>query len=320
VTTESGRDACHGFGLAIDLLDGIVCDGLASGHGAGSSPPTTVRLGRRGHIEDLWQSDGAETMRELRAGEQLIFSVAHHEGVGYLLTMPAFGRFLIEESGATIVCEPSAAEWSTALLAQALPLACTLRGYEPFHASGVVVGGRALMISAPVLSGKSSLAAHLVATGALLLSDDVVAVDASGGELRAHPAGRWLRLRPPEDECFAGADGGGLRPAGSEDGRSRYEAPLAAGPAPLAAVYLLERGGPGGAAVSPVRGAGIALLAATYNLSVRTPQRLRRQFELAHRLSAEIGVFRVAMSADSDAHRHAGIVREHFESEVLARP
>jgi hypothetical protein len=320
VTTESGRAACHGFGLAIDLLDGIVCDGLGSGHGAGSPPSTVVRLGRRGHIDDIWQSDAAETTRELRAGEQLIFSVAHLADVGYLLTMPAFGRFLIDEAGASVICEPSVAEWSTALLVQALPLACTLRGYEPFHASGVVLDGRALIISAPVLSGKSSLAAHLVASGALLLSDDVVAVDASGGDLRAHPGGRWLRLRPPADAWFADAGGGGRRPAGSEDGRPRYEAPLAAEPAPLAAVYLLKRDGAGAAAVSRVRDAGLALLAATYNLSVRTPQRLRRQLELAHRLSSEVGVFRVAMSADSDAHHHASVVRDHFTSEIAARP
>jgi hypothetical protein len=313
------RPAAHAFGLAIDLLDGIEPDGLAQGHGSGAVPPTAVRLAPAGHIEDTWPSERARTTRELRSGRELIFSVAHVPDVGYLLTMPAYGQFLIDPDGMSILCRPTTiAEWSTALLVQALPLAATLRGLEPFHASGVTLDGRALMVCASVLGGKSSLAAHLVDSGATLLSDDVVAVDARDSVIRAHPGGRWLHLRPPEDERVAVSGRGRLRPAGFDEGRRRYEAPLAASPQPLSAVYLLDRRRGGSLAIVRAHGSGFELLAATYNLSVREPRRLRRQLELAHRIASEVDVFRVAVSPAADARDHARFMQQHFESHVLA--
>jgi hypothetical protein len=311
------RNGCHAFGLAIDLLDGIACDDLAPGHGSARLPPTQVRLAADGQIDDSWRDDAALTTRELRAGGELIFSVAWLAGVGYLLTMPQFGRFLVAEDGITVACEPTAAVWTAALRVQALPLAATLRGLEPFHASGVALDGRALMVCGPVLGGKSSLAAHLVDTGATLLSDDVVAVDVADDRSRAHPGGRWLQLRPPEDERVTAAGSGRLRRAGAEDGRMRFAAPLAEGPVELGAIYLLEPGDDA-PAVSPAAGSGLALLSATYNLSVREPARLRRQLELAHRLADEVGVYRLTVSRAADARHHALLVREHFESEVGA--
>jgi hypothetical protein len=318
VTGEARATRCHAFGLAIDLLDGIACEGLAQGHCSGYLPPTVVRLAPSGHIEDNWPADRSRTTRQLRVAGDLIFSVAHAPGVGYLLTMPAFGRFLVDEDGMSILCRPTVAEWSTALLVQGLPLACTLRGLEPFHASGVALGGRALMVSAPVLGGKSSLAAHLVNSGATLLSDDVVALDVSKGVVRAHPGARWLHLRPPEDARIAASHGGRLRPVGSDEGRRRYEAPLAADPQPLSAVYLLERGRADAPAIVPARSSGLALIAATYNLSVREPSRLQRQLDLAHRMTGELDVFRVVASPAADARDHARLLREHFESQVLS--
>jgi hypothetical protein len=316
VTTD--RNGCHAFGLAIDLLDGIACDGLAPCHGSGRLPPTEVRLAANGQIDDSWREDLALTTRELRVRGELIFSVAHLGGVGYLLTMPEFGRFLVGEDGVGVACEPTVAEWTAALRVQVLPLAATLRGLEPFHASAVAVDERALMVCAPVLGGKSSLAAHLVDTGASLVSDDVVAVDVAEEVIRAHPGGCWLQLRPPEDERIAAAGSGRLQPAGAEDGRPRYEAPLAPGPTRLGAVYLIEPGGDDAPAISPALGSGLALLSATYNLSVREPARLRRQLELVHRITDEVGVFRLAVSRAFDARHHALLVREHFESEVGA--
>jgi hypothetical protein len=298
----------HAFGLAVDLHDGIECGALAGGHGTGRLPPVRVSLGRI----DRWPAGRARTTRELRAGDRLVFSVAHAAGAGYLLTMPELGRFLIDERGEAIVCEPAAdPEWTEALLVQALPVACTLRGLEPFHASGVALARGALIICGQVTAGKSSLAAQLVAGGATLLSDDVVALDAPGGVVRAHPGARWLHLRPPEDGRVAGDR---LRAIGRRAGRRRYEAPLAREPVPLRAAYLLEPGD--GEPVAPHQGSGVALLAATYNLSVREPDRLRRQLELVHVIAGTVPAFRLRISPQRDARALAGSVRRHFEGEL----
>jgi hypothetical protein len=204
-------------------------------------------------------------------------------------------------------CEPEAADgWADALAIHGLPLACTLRGLEPFHAAAVAVDGAALMITGPVTAGKSSLAAALVAAGADLLSDDVVAVD---GDLRAHPGPQRLTLREPEDAAVP--EGGRLRPAGRRNGRARFEAPPASGPAPLRAVYVLGRGAD--APIAPLPASGLTLLAATYNLSVREPERLQRQLDLAHETAARVPQFRLTVTPGHDARRLAATVAGHFE-------
>lgn len=304
--------ARNGFGLALDLLEGIDCEGLSAGHGAGRRPPTVVRPAEPGRLDRAWPAGQARVTRELRIGGELIFSIAHAVDAGYLLTMPAYGKFLIDPAGGRVACEPEpSAEWTTALLVQALPLACTLRGLEPFHAGGVVLDGEALMIAGPVTAGKSSLAAALVAAGARLLSDDVVAVDAPGETIRAHPAAHWLHLRGPAGEAVPR-----LRPAGTLEGRRRYAAPLAAGPAPLRAVYLLTPPGDETATIAPEPRPAVALLASTYNLSVREPARLGRQLELVHRMAATLAINRISMRPGTDAPRLAQLIQRHFESEV----
>ncbi len=249
--------------------------------------------------------------RELRAGDALVFSVAHAPRVGYLLTMPVYGRFLVAHDGLRVLCAPTdAPDWAAALVAQVLPLACTLRGFEPFHASAVVLDGAALMMAGPVTAGKSTLAARLVEGGAQLVSDDVVAIEAADGELWAHPGGRWLRLRAPETVPAASR----LTAEGGEEGRTRYAAPVVDGPHRLRAVYLLGPSSPG-PAIAPVPDPGPALLGATYNLSVRDPQRLRRQLDVAHHVAQRAPVFRVARRGSPG--RVAAVLREHFESSVL---
>jgi hypothetical protein len=294
---RAGRplSAHHAFGIAVDL-DGIADPGLPSGHGSGALPPTAVLVGTVGS----WPN--APVTRELYDGDALVFSVAHVAGSGYLLTMPGYGRFLVAEDGSALLCEPeSRDDWPEALTIHGLPLAATLRGFEPFHAAGVVRGGAALMITGPVTAGKSSLAAALVAGGADLLGDDVVAVD---HELRAHPGPRRLSLREPED------GGDRLRPVRGRDGRARYEAPPARGPCPLRAVYVLDRGD--GPAIAPLPASGLTLLAATYNLSVREPERLQRQLELAHAIAAAVPLYRLTVTPDRPARDLAAVVAEHF--------
>ena len=246
----------------------------------------------------------APLTRELRDGDALVFSVAHAAGTGYLLAMPGYGRFLVADHGAAVHCEPERRDdWTDALAIHGLPLAATLRGFEPFHAAAVVLGDAALMITGPVTAGKSSLAAALVAGGADLLGDDVVAVDR---ELRAHPGPRRLSLRDPERA------GGRLRLVGHRDGSARYEAPPADRPCPLRAVYVLARGRGGEPPIERLPASGLTLLAATYNLSVREPERLRRQFELAHALAAAVPLFRLTVTPDRTASDLAADVADHF--------
>ena len=78
------------------------------------------------------------------------------------------------------------------LFAQVLPLAATLHGLELLHASAVAWNGRALGIVAAAGTGKTSVATHLVASGGVLLTDDVLALEEVEGAIVAHPVSRSL--------------------------------------------------------------------------------------------------------------------------------
>lgn len=58
----------------------------------------------------------------------------------------------------------------------------------PLQATGVALGGRALLIEGPPGCGKSSLALALIDHGALLIGDDGVLLEARGRRVWAHPA------------------------------------------------------------------------------------------------------------------------------------
>jgi serine kinase of HPr protein (carbohydrate metabolism regulator) len=62
------------------------------------------------------------------------------------------------------------------------------------QASGVVIGGRALLIEGPPGSGKSSLALALLDRGAGLIGDDAVRVLRDGGRVIAAPPPRIAGL------------------------------------------------------------------------------------------------------------------------------
>jgi hypothetical protein len=56
-----------------------------------------------------------------------------------------------------------------------------------FAATGVAIGGRALLIEGPPGSGKSTLAAKLIDRGATLIGDDAVSLSIENGVLVASP-------------------------------------------------------------------------------------------------------------------------------------
>ncbi len=90
------------------------------------------------------------------------------------------------------------------LFAQVLPLAATLQGLELLHASAVVLDGRTIAFSAPAGTGKTSVAAHLVAGGASLLTDDVLALELSNDGLVAHSGAPVLAVADAELKAMTG--------------------------------------------------------------------------------------------------------------------
>jgi hypothetical protein len=312
----SGAERAAGataFGLRLEVDPSIAIPGLAD------SPPPAGDTATATHVrldpDELarrWSSAGPdrERVRELREGELVVLSVDLALPAGYLLRAPGVGRILIAPDGSELICdpEPDSQEWATLLPAQALPLAATLRGLEVLHAAGIVLRDRAVLLAGQPGAGKSSLAAALLRQGAGLLSDDAVALERRGKALIAHPGVGLLHLRPAEHLRLSAQEREAL---GAETGfldRRRYLPAAALSPAPFGQLLLLERS-TGGAPLERIEAVDpFALLASTFNLSVRTPERLARHLDLTVALAATEHIYRLRVQPGTDATQLAEIV------------
>ncbi len=293
------------FGLDLDIDPAIRVPGLGTGAGGGAgAAATTVRLDPEG-LRRRWEpgAGGAQRMRELAAGERTLLTVDLAEPAGYLLDAAGVARVLVSADGREVLCDPDPAEpdWAFILAAQALPLAATLRGFEVLHASGVVNGAGAVLFTGEPGAGKSSLAAAMLRAGAALLGDDAIALgEENGEEILAHPGTGSLYLRAAESERLSDAERERLGPTVGFAGRDRV-AISPASAAPLAALFLLERA-EAGPEIEPLEEVDpFELLAATFNLSVRTPERLVRQLDLVGSLAAGGLVHRLRILPGGDA-------------------
>lgn len=315
--TAEGEEHRTAFGIALSIDPRISIPGLGQSPGPVSArAPSHIRLDE-GELDRRWEAltTAPVRTRELRLEDTLLMSVDFAEPAGYLLWVRDFGRVLISPDGTELLCErdPANEDWSSIIAAQALPLAATIRGLEVFHASGVVLNGGALLFAGPPGAGKSSLAAALVRAGGRLLSDDAVALQLNDGLLTAHAGSVVLQLRAAEHERLSADAHAALgRPASPAFGKQSYVSASVPDPAPVAGLFLLERSAKEPAVEQLAAVDPFELIASTFNLSVRTPERLRRQLDVVSALASNRLVHRLRVQPDVDATRLASIVQARF--------
>jgi hypothetical protein len=194
----------------------------------------------------------------------------------YLLTLPGVGGFLVERGRrVTVSRAPGATDADVAcFLTGPIRQACWLqRGRFALRGCGVVIGGRAVVITGDGASGTSTVTAALALRGHPVLADGAVPVRAPTGPARVASGSRRPGGRPVADAADdsvqlwpramdrLGLDpgsGAAIRP-GLRKRRVRF-AP--ASPSPLAAVVALHRHPDVGApAIRAAAGmAGVAVL------------------------------------------------------------
>ncbi len=311
----AGRWSGAAFGLEIDSP--VVLDGLIESSTAGGRRRTTVELVPPKEIERAWRSSESSTLLERRHRDgSLMMVIDVHPELGYRIWAPRHGRHLVRPDGRRILSAlPRVARWrwQRLLFAQVLPLAAVLQGVELFHASAVELGGRALGFIAASGTGKTSIAVHLVAQDASLLTDDVLALEPSPEGILAYPGGGLVNVPVGELSAVPPARRGRIGVVLGRSDKVHLAARLADRPHPLRSIYFLRRGD----RFATVRIAASApqepppLLQSGFIAYVRSPERLRRHLDVCSRIATHVAAFDVDVPATYPAAEVAASIRAH---------
>lgn len=236
------------------------------------------------------------------------FRYARLEDLSSYARWKGLGEFLVSSDGRQVHCRKFRGALSESfqvyLLQRALSFALVKQGFEPLHATAVVVNGQAIAFLGNSGFGKSCMAACFLADGHKLLTDDLLLLRRSASGLRAYPGPPRIKLFPAMANRFLGDQVAGV-PMNPET--KKLVLPLAAGqlasgPAPLKAIYVLqsprESRRKQGIRLMPLdpRQAFLELLKNTFNYQHVAPDRLQRQFTEVSRLANTVRFIKLCHS------------------------
>lgn len=297
---------------------GIEIVGAASATTAPDARRVVMERRSAADVGREWSPRSATRVLERRFRDgRLVMSVDHDPDVGYRVYAPRNGRHLVSPDGSRILSAlPPVApwRWQRLLFAQVLPLAATLRGFELLHASAVESNGKTFGFVARAGTGKTSTAAHVVAAGGTLLTDDVLALEIVDGGIVGHSGVPTLSIDDAELERMSPA---GRARVGAALGRADklvLSADVAPRARPLDSLYFLERPTSGALRIERRDPDPLLLLANSFNVYVRTPDRIVNQLDVASRLAESVPVHTVRIPDGTTAVQVARAVTEHVES------
>jgi hypothetical protein len=310
------------FGLAIEA--DFALPGLHGAAADGALPSAVLKLGDEAQLDRVWRAGDGDATRlsedRIRGGEPGS-TIDVHPAIGYRLFARYFGSCLVSPDGARLMCVPPPVRswrWQRFLVGRCLPMASMLSGYEVIHAGAVELGGGVIAIIGPSGTGKTSLTVRLVLRGAGFFTDDVLALDARGEELQAHPGFGVVNVRAAEHERLGPLERAALGPLLGQTGRDKrhYAMTPVTGPRTLRAVYFLVPGdGRPLSAITPLAAPEPRrLLTSAFIHEVRPPETLGRLLDVCARLSATVPMFEVGVGGDEGAAGLAGRLREHVEA------
>lgn len=258
--------------------------------------------------------DPVEALAGVRLDPASTADIAADGASGFAFAVPGVAHFHVSASGQSVRYAAAGApawRWQRYLHGRILPLAATLLGLEPVHASAVVVPDGAVLLAGPPGAGKSTLAVELVRGGARFMADDVAALAVGDGALYAHCGPGLISLRHGAATRLGASVVSALgEPLGRDEDSVRIRLARARQPRVVRALYLLERGGPGETpALNPGAPDPAALLATSFNLALRDGARLERQLDVFARLAADARLARVRVPAGAEPAGVAEVLR-----------
>lgn len=185
------------------------------------------------------------------------------------------------------------------LLNFVISVSLTLLGEEPLHATVVDLGDHTVGLLGPSGTGKSTLAARLIAQGGDLVTDDMLRLELRADGARVHAGPYRLKLMPETAERLLPQAAG--RGHFNEETEKLLVQPLEAVPEGrhrrLDALFWLGKPGevPSGASPSARRLGGTelarALISSAMNIRYHAPERLERQMRFAQKLAGVLPVY-----------------------------
>jgi len=314
MTPTEGRSAwrCNAFG--IDVHAGFPIPELPAGRES-RNPRSAVEPASAAELQREWPARGTERFLErVHPNGRLMMAVEHHDDAGFHIWAPYYGRHLVSADGALIRSAlPAVApwRWERLLFAQVLPLAAALQGRQLFHASAVSLGGAAVAFAGLSGAGKSSIAAHLVARGASLVTDDVLSLERTRRGVTVHPGSRLAGVL--QHELAAMSASGRLRLGtrlGAAD-KTYFAASVVDGPLPLRALYYIARVRSDSIEIGPSGSLPSRLLGSAFIAYLRSPRHLVDHLDVCMHLAATVPVFELSIPATAQSGDVAHAVERH---------
>ncbi len=310
------RPRGRAFGIELEASVSLGLDERTPGD-AGAGRRVAIELSEARVLDRGWRPRSAVNVLERRFPDgRLLMSVHHDPELGYRVYAPRVGRHLVVNDGRQVTSAlPDIApwRWQRLLFAQVLPLVATLQGLELLHASAVRLSqGTTLAFAAASGTGKSSVAAHLVASGASLLTDDVLALERGSRGVLAHPGVPVMSLAPMELLALTGERARRLGLQLGQADKILLATPIVDRPCRLDALYFLERSRTtSGLRIEPYDPDPIRLLAHSFNTYVRSQRRVVNQLAVYASVAEALDVYRVLIPPSRSAQEVAGLISTH---------
>ncbi len=213
---------------------------------AGACVDVDITLGGARHGSEQWQSATSHYRWAESADAPASVEVRRDAAHGFWFRYEDGTEFVLDGDATRIqgswTDASSLEDTATYLLGPVLGFALRLRGVLAFHASAVLIDGRAVVLVGPSGAGKSTTAAAFARAGVPVLADDVVAVRVVDGVTLAYPSYRLLRLWDESERILFGTSGQLPLLTPTWDKRALPlggEHPFHESPAPLGDLFLL---------------------------------------------------------------------------------
>jgi len=315
-------DECRSVAFGVQFASPFELHGLTPiENDRADGAPTRLRVVSQEELRAASADEGERTVERRLASGRVALTIDRHKDWGYRLWWMRAGHYLVQPDGLEVLCalpRVGVGRWQRYLVAQVLPLASALRGFEIIHGSAVSFGDQAVAFVAPSGMGKTTLAAHLVLAGASFLTDDALALEIRADEVWAHSGAGIVNVDASDERLLAQES---VRRLGRVVGRSdkaHVAVALERRALPLKAVYFLERG----ANVPTPRVETVwppdprLLLASAFLSHLDSAERLQNQLRVCAALSFTAAMHRLRAPATTGADELAELVSRHVSLSV----